>query len=205
MIIRPLLPRGATGATGVTGATGATGVTGAIGATGATGVTGAIGATGATGVTGAIGATGATGATSPFQKFQESENTPNTTGSSAIPLSTVATTLKTITITGVPVGSRIWLTGIVGWESTAGTTSLQLQVLRGATIIFSINQHAAGNNTFGATSVDHVDLTPGTGNITYSLDALTSVGTANHFYRCLNTALGNKRLVLSGTGRFFGA
>ncbi|WCF10991.1 hypothetical protein NDS46_14565 [Paenibacillus thiaminolyticus] len=125
------------------------------------------------------GATGATGTTSPFQQFQVSENTPNTTGSSAIPLSAVATTLQTITITGVPAESRIWLTGIVGWEATAGSTALQLQVLRGATIIFSINQHAAANNTFGATSVDHVDLTPGTGNITYTLVALTPVGTAN--------------------------
>ncbi|MEB9897278.1 collagen-like protein, partial [Bacillus cereus] len=131
------------------------------------------------GATGATGVTGATGATSPFQQFQASVNTPNTTGSSAIPLSTVATTLKTITITGVPLGSRIWLTGIVGWESTTGTTVLQLQVLRGATIIFSLNHHAVGNNTFAATSVVHVDLTPGTGNITYSLVAITTVGTAD--------------------------
>ncbi|MEC0141356.1 hypothetical protein P4H94_31415 [Paenibacillus macerans] len=87
--------------------------------------------------------------------------------------------MKTITITGVTAGSSVWLTGIVGWESTAGTTAIQLQILRGATIIFSINQHAAANNTFEATSVDHVDLTPGTGNITYSLVALTVVGTAN--------------------------
>ncbi|MEC0093165.1 collagen-like protein, partial [Paenibacillus macquariensis] len=154
----------------------------ATGVTGVTGVTGATGVTGGTGVTGATGATGVTGATGPkgsFQQFQVSENTPNTTGSSAIPLSAVATTLKTITITGVPAGSSIWLTGIVGWQSTAGTTAIQLQVLRGATIIFSINQHAAGNNTFVATSVDHVDLTPGTGNVTYSLVALTIVGTGN--------------------------
>ncbi|GIO99496.1 hypothetical protein J14TS5_45820 [Paenibacillus lautus] len=56
---------------------------------------------------------------------------------------------------------------------------LQLQILRGATIVFSINQHAVGNSTFEATSVDHVDLTPGTGNVAYSLAALTTVGTAN--------------------------
>ncbi|MDY8049460.1 collagen-like protein, partial [Paenibacillus polymyxa] len=176
---------GATGVTGATGATGATGVTGAAGATGATGVTGAAGATGATGVagvtgeTGATGSTGVTGATGSFQQFQVSENTPNTAGSSAIPITSVATTLKTITIIGVPTGSRVWLTGIVGWESTAGNTSLQLQILRGTTTIFSINQHTVAVSTFGATSVNHVDLTPGTGNVSYSLAALTNVGTAN--------------------------
>ncbi|MGS5019837.1 hypothetical protein [Paenibacillus sp. JJ1683] len=77
-----------------------------------------IGAAGATGVTRAIGAIGS------FQQFQVSENTPNTTGSSAIPITSVATTLKTITIIGVSTGSRVWLTGIVGWEATTGNTSL---------------------------------------------------------------------------------
>ncbi|MNT29172.1 hypothetical protein D3C72_1649020 [compost metagenome] len=123
--------------------------------------------------------TGATGPTGSFQQFQVSENSPNTTGSSAIALGATATTLKTITITGVPAGSRIWLTGVVGWQSTLGNTAIQLQILRGATIIFSINQHASGNPTFEVTSVDHVDLTPGTGNVTYSLAALTIAGTAN--------------------------
>ncbi|MEC4569430.1 hypothetical protein L8C07_26160 [Paenibacillus sp. CMAA1739] len=47
-----------------------------------------------TGATEVIGATGATGS---FQQFQVSENTPNTTGSSAIPITSVVTTLKTIT------------------------------------------------------------------------------------------------------------
>ncbi|MFE1626460.1 hypothetical protein ACFLFF_06885 [Brevibacillus reuszeri] len=123
--------------------------------------------------------TGATGPRGAIQQFQVSENSPNISGSSSIPLTSVATTLKTITLTGVTAGEIVWLTGIVGWESTDGTTAVQLQILRGATIIFSINQHAAGNNTFCTTSVDHVDLTPGTGNVTYSLIALTTVGTAN--------------------------
>jgi hypothetical protein len=171
--------RGATGATGATGVTGVTGPTGETGTTGVTGVTGATGVTGVTGVKGSTGVTGVTGATGAFQQFQVSENTPNTTGSSAIPIVDAATTIKTITITGVPAGSSIWLTGIVGWEATAGNTAIQLQILRGATIIFSINEHAAGNNTFASSSVDHVDLTPGTGNVTYSLTALTVVGTAN--------------------------
>ncbi|MFB5761484.1 NTTRR-F1 domain [Paenibacillus medicaginis] len=91
------------------------------GATGATG-TGSTGATGATGVTGPIGL---------FSQFQVSENAPNTTGSSAIPVGAAPITLKTITITGVPAGGRIWLTGIVGWESIVGDTIFQLQVLRG--------------------------------------------------------------------------
>nr|WP_240416152.1 hypothetical protein [Paenibacillus periandrae] len=73
----------------------------------------------------------------------------------------------------------MWLTGLVGWQDTAGNTIVQLQILRGATVIFSINQHGTGNNTFAATSVNHVDLTPGTGNVTYSLDGLTTIGTAN--------------------------
>ncbi|WP_405153565.1 hypothetical protein [Paenibacillus sp. FSL K6-0108] len=71
------------------------------------------------------------------------------------------------------------MTGIVGWESTAGTTALQFQIRRGATIIFSINQHAVGNNTFGASSVNHVDVTPGTGNVTNTLAALSTEGSAN--------------------------
>lgn len=191
-IIFPIIPSriGATGATGVTGATGATGVTGTTGATGATGMkgatgaTGAIGATGETGVTGATGATGvtgttgATGATGIFQQFQVSENNPNTSGSSAIAITSVATTLKTITMTGVNAGSRIWLTGIVGWQDASGSSVLQLQVLRGATIIFSIDEHGTGNNRFSTTSVNHVDLTPGTGSVSYSLEALTTTGTA---------------------------
>ncbi|WP_216713099.1 hypothetical protein [Paenibacillus ehimensis] len=130
-------------------------------------------------MTGPTGGTGATGAAGIFQQFQVSENTPNTTGSSAIPITAVAITLKTITITGVSAGNSVWLTGIVGWESTTGTTVIQLQIFRGATVIFSIKQHAAGNNTFEASSVDHVDQTPGTGSVTYSLAALTVVGSAN--------------------------
>ncbi|MDQ0655989.1 hypothetical protein [Paenibacillus sp. W2I17] len=69
--------------------------------------------------------------------------------------------------------------GIVGWQATAGSTTLQFQIRRGATIIFSINQNAVANNAFGATSVNHVDVTPGTGNITYTLVALTTSGGAN--------------------------
>ncbi|WP_240463817.1 hypothetical protein [Paenibacillus apiarius] len=143
-----------------------------------TGATGATGTTGVTGVTGATGVTGVTGATGIFQQFQVSENNPNTSGSSAIAISSVATTLKTITMTGVPTGSRIWLTGIVGWQDTAGNSILQLQILRGAIVIFSINEHGIGNR-FGSTSINHVDLTPGTGSVVYSLSALTTVGTAS--------------------------
>jgi hypothetical protein len=99
----------------------------------------------------------------------------DSTGSPAIPIVAATTTIESITITGVPARSSIWLTGIVGWEAMAGNTAIQLQILRGATIIFSINEHAAGNNTFASSSVDHVDLTPGTGNVTYSLTVLTVV------------------------------
>ncbi|MFB9330813.1 hypothetical protein ACFFSY_33145 [Paenibacillus aurantiacus] len=178
-------PTGATGATGPTGVTGATGPTGVTGATGPTGVTGATGptgvtgATGPTGVTGATGPTGATGANGIFQQFQDSENSPNTSGSSAIPIVAATTVLKTITMTSVPAGSRIWLTGIVGWQSTAGTTSVQLQIVRGATVIFSINKHASANGNFDIISANHVDLTPGTGNVTYTLNIQALTGSGN--------------------------
>ncbi|WP_236575594.1 hypothetical protein [Paenibacillus sp. USDA918EY] len=124
------------------------------------------------------GATGATGATGVFEQFQVSENSPNTSGSSAVSITATPVTLKTITITGVPTGSRVWLTGVVGWQATLGSSAIQLQILRGATLIFSINAHAAGNNAFATTSVNHVDITPGTGNVTYSLDALAVEGSA---------------------------
>lgn len=166
---------GATGSSGVTGSTGSTGI-GATGATGATGVTGATGNTGATGVTGITGATGATGI---FQQFQVSENNPNTSGSSAIAITSVATTLKIITMTGVNAGSRIWLTGIVGWQDAAGNSILQLQVLRGTTVIFSINEQGTGNGRFSSTAINHVDTSPGTGSVTYSLAALTTTGSVN--------------------------
>jgi D-arabinose 1-dehydrogenase-like Zn-dependent alcohol dehydrogenase len=104
-------------------------------------------------------------------------NTPNTSGSSAILLTAAPTTLKTITVTSIPAGSRVWLTGIVGWEATAGTSSIQLQILRGATVIFSTNAHAAANSAFATTNVNHVDTTPGTGSVTYSLIAVMLVGT----------------------------
>ena len=121
-----------------------------------------IGPTGATGSTGSTGATGITGAT----------------GSSANLITAVSSTLKTITITGVTAGNRIWLTEIVGWQDTSRNTLIQFQILRGATIIFSINTHGAVNGRFLTTSVNHVDLTPGTGNVTYSLNALAVAGTA---------------------------
>ncbi|TPG77044.1 collagen-like protein, partial [Brevibacillus laterosporus] len=163
---------GATGITGVTGATGATGATGITGATGATGATGIAGATGATGATGITGATGATGTSGGFLNFQVSENTPNTSGSSAIALTTIPITLHTITITGSSVSNRVWLTGVIGWQSETSNPSVQFQVLRGSTVIFSTMDQRSGANSFGTTSINHVDLTPGTGNVTYSLTAL---------------------------------
>ncbi|WP_068613207.1 hypothetical protein [Paenibacillus tuaregi] len=152
---------------------------GVNGVTGASDPPGALDPPGATGATGTAGVTGVTGANGLVQQFQVSENTPNTTGSSAIALNGTATTLKTITITSIPAGGRVWLTGIIGWQNTIGDSSLQFQILRGATIIFSINDGRAGNGTFGSTSIDHVDLTPGTGSVTYSLMGLVTSGSAN--------------------------
>lgn len=172
---------GNTGATGITGVTGSTGATGATGSTGTTGATGATGITEATGSTGATGITGATGSNGNIQQFEVSENNPNTSGSSSIPLSATVTTLKTITITGIPASSRVWLTGIVGWQNVANShPAVQFQILRGATVIFDINDQRFGDNGLGATSLNHVDLTPGTGNVSYSLTALiTNGGSAN--------------------------
>ncbi|MED1790990.1 collagen-like protein, partial [Brevibacillus laterosporus] len=122
--------------------------------------------------TGTTGTTGATGATGGFINFQISENTPNTSGSSSIALSSLPDTLKTITITGSTVSSRVWLTGHIGWQSGTGTPSVEFQILRGTTVIFSTLDQKSGSNTFGTTSINHVDLTPGTGAVTYSLTAL---------------------------------
>ncbi|MCZ0847609.1 collagen-like protein, partial [Brevibacillus laterosporus] len=157
------------GITGATGNTGATGITGATGNTGATGITGATGNTGATGDTGATGATGSTGSSGTFLNFQVSENIPNTSGSSAIVISSTQTTLKTITVSGSTATNRIWLSGIIGWQNGASNPVIEFQILRGTTVIFSINDQRTGTNAFGSTSINHVDLTPGVGNVTYTL------------------------------------
>ncbi|MBG9789037.1 collagen like protein [Brevibacillus laterosporus] len=137
------------------------------------------GATGATGATGDTGPTGATGPTGSFSNFQVSENTPNTVGSSSIVLSSIPTTLKTITITGSSASNRIWLNGAIGWQNGPSNPVVQFQILRGTTVIYSTGDQRTGTNTLGTTSISHVDLTPGTGNVTYSLTAhIVGGGTA---------------------------
>ncbi|MGG3126006.1 collagen-like protein, partial [Brevibacillus laterosporus] len=135
--------------------------------------TGNTGATGPTGSTGNTGATGPTGSTGSFLNFQVSENAPNTSGSSTIVISTTQTILKTITVTGSTATSRIWLTGIIGWQNGSGNPVVEFQVLQGTTVIFSINDQKTGTNAFGSTSINHVDLAPGVGNVTYTLVAQT--------------------------------
>jgi hypothetical protein len=123
--------------------------------------------------------TGPTGATGDKTiQFQVSENNPNTVGSSAIAVTAAPTTLKTITMTGVPPASRIWLTSTIGWQATSGKPILQFQILRDATLIYSLNEDAGAGNDFSNSSPNHVDLIPGTGNVTYTL-TVQNVGTGS--------------------------
>lgn len=43
--------------------------------------------------------------------------------------------------------------------------------MRGTTVIYSTDDQRTGANSLGTTSISHLDLTPGTGNVTYSITA----------------------------------